>query len=115
MGPGGPKSDSSESHRRATVSRREIQGPAILRLDLLDLHSRDGARDDQALNFTGPFEDRVGPIGATISTGHGTFRSEIDPQMSGNDPVSTRLGPIPDPVDGSPTTPLQPSLPSSRG
>ena len=57
--------------------------PTNLRLGLPDVHARDGARNDQALNFRGPFEDRVVPIGATRSTGRDTFRREMDPQING--------------------------------
>jgi hypothetical protein len=54
------------------------------------VHTRNGACNDQALYLRSPFEDRVVPIGAIISTGHDTFLKEIDPQMSGKD----RFGPI---------------------
>jgi hypothetical protein len=68
------------------------------------VHTRNGACNDQALYLRSPFEDCVDPLGATISTSHGTFRREIDPQMSGEDPVWTHLGPIPDPVSESRTS-----------
>jgi hypothetical protein len=42
-----------------TVIQRATQKPANSRLGLPDVHARDGARDDQALNLRSPFEDRV--------------------------------------------------------
>jgi hypothetical protein len=50
-------------------------------LDLLDLHTRDGARDDQALNFTGPLEDRVGIEVARRRPRQGFFPNWADPRM----------------------------------
>jgi hypothetical protein len=57
---------------------------------LSDVHARYGPCNDQALYFRSPFENRVVPLAAIISTGHGTFPIEIDPQMSGKG----RFGPI---------------------
>lgn len=66
---------------------------------LLDADPRDRPTDHETLDLRGPFEDRVGPIGATVSTGHGTFRKEMDPQMSAIDSVGTKLSRIPDPIN----------------
>jgi hypothetical protein len=40
---------------------------------LLDADPRDRPTDHETLDLRGPFEDRVGPIGATVSTGHGNL------------------------------------------
>ena len=82
MGPRSPKSDSSERHRRRPAVER-TRGLAFYGSGLPDVHTRDGACNDQALNFRSPFEDRVVPIGATRSTGRDTFRREMDPQING--------------------------------
>jgi hypothetical protein len=68
------------------------------------VHAGDGARNDETLDLTGPFEDRVDPVSANISTVHGAFRRRIDPQMSEEHSVWTHLGPIPNPVGGSRTS-----------
>lgn len=68
------------------------------------MNSRDRPRDNEPLNLAGPFKDRVGPVGTTISTDRETFRNDTDPQMSGKDPVWTHWGPIPDPFSGSRTS-----------
>ena len=73
-------------------------------LGLPDVHARNRSRDNKALDLAGTFKDRVNPRRVTISTGHGTFRRVIDPQMSGKDPVRTHLDRIPDPVGGSRTS-----------
>jgi hypothetical protein len=53
------------------------------RLGLPDVHTRDGARDNQSLNLTAHFRDGVVPLGATRSTGRDTYRREMDPQTNG--------------------------------
>jgi hypothetical protein len=69
-----------------------------------DVRARNCSRDNKALDLAGTFKDCVDPRGVTISTGHGTFRRVMDPQMSGKDPVWTHLDRIPDPVGGSGTS-----------
>jgi len=75
-----------------------------LRRELPNLHTGDSPRNDESLDLAGALENRVDPVGATISTGHGIFLSELDPQMSGEDLVWTHLGPIAVPVCGSSTS-----------
>jgi len=66
----------------AKVSRQEIQKPANLRLGLPDLYTRDGARNDQTLNFRSPLEDCVDTGVTNNSPRQGLFSRRIGPGMS---------------------------------
>jgi hypothetical protein len=58
------------------------ESPLIYRLDLPDLHTRDGARDDKTLNFTGPLEDREGIRVMYNSPDQRLFLRRLDPEIS---------------------------------
>ena len=82
-------------------SRLETQKPGNLPLGLPDLYARDGACNDQTLNFRSPLEDRVSIGVAHKSPSHRSFLKYVDPHKSEFDPVWTDLDPVSDPVSGS--------------
>src|SRR5664280_591236 len=55
----GPGPRDAKATRQIVGNCCAMQKPANLRLGLPDVDARDGARNDQALNFRSPFEDRV--------------------------------------------------------
>jgi hypothetical protein len=56
------------------------------------MHAGDGARDDQALDLTGSFKDRVGIGVPNRFTGQSFFPNYIDPRITGMDPFNSCSG-----------------------
>ena len=59
---------------------------------LPDVHTGNGARNDEALDLTGPFEDRVGIGVADEVPGQSFFPNWADPRITGMDPFNTCSG-----------------------
>ena len=71
-----------ESLGATTGGRRFTRKPVILRRGLPDVDARNRARDDQALNFRSPLEDRVGIRAMCNLPNQRLFLRRLDPGMN---------------------------------